>query len=51
MGVAQSWFGVYGLWKMAPDRYKELATQTCMKPERGLYRGKTDGTSDSSQYR
>ena len=39
------------LWKMAPDRYKELATQTCMKPERGLYRGKTDGTSDSSQYR
>ena len=19
------------LWKMAPDRYKELATQTCMK--------------------
>ena len=21
------------LWKMAPDRYKELAISTCMKPE------------------
>ena len=39
------------LWKMAPSRYKELAIQTCMKPDRGLYRGKTDGTSDSGQYR
>ena len=25
------------LWKMAPKKYKELAEQTCMKPERELY--------------
>ena len=25
------------LWKMAPDKYKQLAEQTCMKPERELY--------------
>jgi len=25
------------LWKMAPDKWKELAKQTCMKPERELY--------------
>ena len=24
------------LWKMAPTKWKELATQTCMKPEREL---------------
>lgn len=25
------------LWKMAPDKYQQLAEQTCMKPERELY--------------
>ena len=25
------------LWKMSPDKYKELAEQTCMKPEREMY--------------
>ena len=25
------------LWKMAPDKYKELAEQTCMKPEREMF--------------
>ena len=25
------------LWKMAPDKYKLLAEQTCMKPEREMY--------------
>ena len=25
------------LWKMAPEKYQELAKQTCMKPERELY--------------
>ena len=24
------------LWKMAPDKYKALAENTCMKPEREL---------------
>ena len=25
------------LWKMAPDKWKELATQTCMRPDRELF--------------
>ena len=25
------------LWKMAPEKWKELATQTCMRPEREMY--------------
>ena len=25
------------LWKMAPDKWKVLAEQTCMKPERELF--------------
>ena len=24
------------LWKLAPDKYKQLAENTCMKPEREL---------------